>query len=160
MDIIKYNNNEYYVSTCNNERLECYSMQKYNPFSVEKCKYYKTFEIIPNDKYYDNGIKAFNDNQAGKMFNDETYMRNLLAMFELYRRVLKYAYDNNAYISKQKCYNPNYRIVYSENFGFEVEECPNNYSFMDIIFNNEEVARKCIDDIIKPFVNANKLMVI
>ena len=160
MDIINFNNRDYYVTNYDTEKLECHSVEKYNPFSVEKCKYYKTFDILVNEKIYDNDLIAFNDKQAGKMFNDEVYMKNILKMFELYRRILRYAYDNNAYVDKYNFHKDVYCIsFYGENY-FDVVYNPEDYSIFDILFNSEDVARKCIDDIIRPFLSANKMRII
>ena len=97
------------------------------------------------DKHRLNNINSFND----KDFAKQVYLHELLN-----RKLLKFAYDNNAEDCKwnEDCANPHYYIYFDNaKDHFVVEEHHYCHS-QNIYFSKQEVAKQAIEDIIKPFI--------
>lgn len=87
-------------------------------------------------------------------FNDTDFANQVMLHQQLYRKLLKYAYDHNAEDSEwdEDCVNPHYYICFDNKKGhFVVEE--NHYCHsQNIYFSSEKVAKQAIEYIIKPFM--------
>lgn len=97
------------------------------------------------DKHRLNNVNSFND----KDFAKQVYLHELLN-----RKLLKFAYDNNAEDCKwnEDCANPHYYIYFDNaKDHFVVEEHHYCHS-QNIYFSKQEVAKQAIEDIIKPFI--------
>lgn len=97
------------------------------------------------DKYRLNNVNSFND----KDFANQIYLHELLN-----RKLLKYAWDNNAEdCSEWDCENLHYHIIFSNRIDkfFVGYDDSNKYSNI-VYFSKMGVAEQAIKDVIKPFM--------
>ena len=132
-----------------------------NPFNSElkyEDKYFiideqgvKTFFYVPIiDEYMLNNGNCFNDED----FANQVYLHELLN-----RKLLKYAYDNEAEDGdwKEDINSHHYYIAFNtETKYFEVGESYARKLANIIYFSSVDVARKAIEDVIKPFMEEHK----
>lgn len=97
------------------------------------------------DKHRLDNINSFND----KDFANQVYLHELLN-----RKLLKYAYDNEAEDVKwNKDYNRHYYIYFDYQFNeFIVTSNSNHWKNFYVYFSNLKIARQAIKDVIKPFM--------
>lgn len=107
----------------------------------------KTSYYAPiTDKHRLDNVNSFND----KDFANQVYLHELLN-----RKLLKYAWDNNA----EDCsewdedgVNPHYYIYFGSTKGHFVVEANHYCRSQNIYFSSEKVAKQAIIDVIKPFM--------
>lgn len=128
-----------------------------NPFNSELKfgeKYYSTHIVdgVFSTSFEDEFDKDFM--AAANSFNDEDFAYQVYLHELLNRKLLKYAWDNEAEDVEwdEDCANPHYYIYFHITKGhFVVEE--NHYCCrQDIYFSSEKVAKQAIEDVIKPFM--------
>ncbi len=96
-------------------------------------------------KKYINIVNSFND----KNFAQQVYLHELLN-----RKLLKYAWDNEA----EDCEwgkdgtNPHYYIYFDSTKGHFVVEAHHFCHSQNIYFSSEKVAKQAIEDVVKPFM--------
>lgn len=86
-------------------------------------------------------------------FNDKTFA-NLIYLHELLnRKLLKYAWDNNAEDREWDCENLHYHIIFSNRIDkfFVGYDDSNKYSNI-VYFSKKGVAEQAIEDVVKPFI--------
>lgn len=133
---------------------------------VEK-KRRNPFERVNNDnKYYyikTNG-EVFDYNEAGdsadrelyeatNYFNDEAFAKQVALHQLLYRKLLKFAYDNDCKdMAEWDDNNPHWSIRYSTDS--KVFETNDNYCFkhQDVYFSSDEATERAIEEVVKPFM--------
>ena len=96
------------------------------------------------DKHRLNNANSFND----KDFADQVYLHELLN-----RKLLKFAYDNNAEDCKWNGENLHYFIFLDTlSNKFKVEDYFNVKTLSTIHFSNKKIAKQAIQDVIEPFM--------
>ena len=130
-----------------------------NPFNSElkyEDKYFiideqgvKTFFYVPIiDEHMLNNGNCFND----KDFANQVYLHELLN-----RKLLKYAWDNEAEDCEWDKLKSHYYIVFNiEEKRFEIGENIVCKIANTVFFSSADVARKAIEDVIKPFMEKHK----
>ena len=127
-----------------------------NPFNdqlkVDDIFYYITsngVRLNDDDDYNADMITAANS------FNDGIFAKQLYLHELLNRKLLKYAWDNNA----EDCsewdedgVNPHYYIYFGSTKGHFVVEANHYCRSQNIYFSSEKVAKQAIIDVIKPFM--------
>lgn len=94
--------------------------------------------------YYDNA----------NYFNDKDFANQVMLHQQLYRKLLKYAYDHEAEDCEwdKVCVNPHYYIYFDSTKGhFIVGENHFGHS-QNVYFSKQEVAEQAIEDVVKPFI--------
>lgn len=126
-----------------------------NPFNdrpkVNDCFYYITSDGVrldDDDDYNANMITAANS------FNYETFANQVYLHELLNRKLLKYAYDNNAEDREWDKANVNsHYFIYFDSAKGHFVVGDNHYCHsQNIYFSSENVAKQAIEDIIKPFM--------
>lgn len=126
-----------------------------NPFNdrpkVDDIFYYITSDGVrldDNDDYNANMITAANS------FNYETFANQVYLHELLNRKLLKYAYDNNAEDREwdKASVNSHYFIYFDSAKGHFVVGDNHYCHSQSIYFSSENVAKQAIEDIIKPFM--------
>lgn len=115
-----------------------------NYFIVDEGVKTSCYEPITG-KHRLNSANSFND----KDFAKQVYLHELLN-----RKLLKYAYDNEAEdCSEWDCENLHYHIIFSNRIDkfFVGYDDSNKYSNI-VYFSNSEVAEQAIEDVVKPFI--------
>lgn len=96
------------------------------------------------DKHRLNNVNSFND----KDFAKQVYLHELLN-----RKLLKFAYDNNAEDCEWNGENLHYYIFLDTlSNKFRVEDYFNAKTLSTIHFSNKEIAKQAIQDVIEPFM--------
>lgn len=91
---------------------------------------------------------------SANYFNDTDFANQVMLHQQLYRKLLKYAYDNEAEdCSEWDCENLHYHIIFSNRIDkfFVGYDDSNKYSNI-VYFSNSEVAEQAIEDVVKPFI--------
>lgn len=93
------------------------------------------------------------DYNAANYFNNKDFAKQVALHQLLYRKLLKYSYDNNAEDCDWSGKNLHYYICRDARYKkFIVNACRYVKHFNNVYFSNEKVARSAIDDIIHPFL--------
>nr|DAP55459.1 MAG TPA: hypothetical protein [Caudoviricetes sp.] len=88
-------------------------------------------------------------------FNDYKFAKQVALHQLLYRKLLKYAYDNGAEDCDWDNNNTHYYIFFdSKNCNFKID-LNTQIRSQNIYFSKSEVARQAIEDVIKPFMIEN-----
>lgn len=155
MKTIKYNNKKYVVLSENGGRIVCETIEQNNPFDVAVGSVAYVYNYYISEEFNNNGFLSSIRNNKAESFNDKDFCTKLLKSFELYRRILKYAYDNSAVTDWRN--EEGYIIVYDmiDNM-YCVEPVVDTAYAMNIVFNTIEAAEKCIQEIVLPFIKDNK----
>lgn len=85
-------------------------------------------------------------------FNDYDFARQLYLHELLNRKLLKYAYDNEAEDCDWDDKNEHYYIYFNNTKGYYNIATNQYYHSQNIYFSKAEIARQAIEDIIKPFM--------
>lgn len=119
-----------------------------------------------NDTYFcitsDNKISSHTDDDGTydrslyntvNYFNDETFTKQVALHQLLYRKLLKFAYDNECEDAAEwDGNNLHWCIRYNDNHKNFDSYCQTGYKARDIYFSSKDDAKKAIDTIIEPFV--------
>lgn len=131
-----------------------YELERNNPFGKITDKSY--YHITSTDRInFTENIDSVVDNDLydnTNYFNDEDFTNQVMLHQKLYRKLLKYAY-NNAASDWANPYSRKYFITkYTKNnkidFGWALTFKHNCV----VYFNSEEVTKQAIEDVVKPFM--------
>lgn len=131
--------------------------ERTNPFNSEPEKVNDSFYYITSD-----GVRLDDDDDynaemiaTANSFNDKDFV-NQIYLHELFnRKLLKYAYDNNAEDHEWNSNNNNchYYIYFNYQFNeFIVTSATRCKNYFCTYFSSEKVARQAIEDVVKPFM--------
>lgn len=96
------------------------------------------------DKMLYNAVNYFND----KQFANQVALHQLL-----YRKLLKFAYDNNCVDTAEwDEYNPHWAIRYNEDLNKFVSYCQDGYKAQGVYFSSKEGAEQAIAEVVEPFM--------
>nr|DAG27851.1 MAG TPA: hypothetical protein [Caudoviricetes sp.] len=86
-------------------------------------------------------------------FNDEDFANQVMLHQKLYRKLLKYAYDNDAISDWANLYGKKYFITKSiRDNKLDVGWAITFKHNCVVYFNSEEVTKQAIEDVVKPFM--------
>lgn len=138
------------------EQVKTLGIERTNPFGrVEKGDvYYRITEYGDigdltedgdyTDQYLYDGVNYFNDDS----FANQVALRQLL-----YRKLLKFAYDNNCEDDKPwDCESKHYRVYYSHAHKIFKTEVNFEGQHPGAYFSSEEAAKRAIKEVIEPFM--------
>lgn len=137
------------------EQVKTLGIEKKNPFdrAVKGETYYRVTEYGDigdftedgdyTDQYLYDGVNYFNDD----------YFANQVALHQLlYRKLLKFAYDNNCEDEEWNGMNDHWLIVYfplNDDFVIANVQCVKEHT---VYFSTEEGASRAINEVIRPFM--------
>ena len=129
---------------------------KKNPFdrvSVDD-RYYYT--IVSGDVLRRVDINDRTDRglyNAINYFNDKAFAEQVALHQLLYRKLLKFAYDNGFEdTAKWDGNNSHWVIRYNDNLNKFDSYCQNSYKAQDVYFSSEEGTMRAIEEVVGPFV--------
>ena len=122
--------------------------------------------VVTGDEYYtitgyDNTVEFTEDGNdadqslydAGNYFNDESFAKQVALRQLLYRKLLKFAYDNgyedNQTWNKVNCH---YYIGYNINDCRFYADVTSAFKHNDVWFSSRDSANRAIEEVIKPFM--------
>lgn len=155
MKTIKYDNKDYVVIEEKENRIVCETTETSNPFVVMNGNKAYVYNSYISEHIKNNGFCFYSMNERAEYFNNKNFCIKLLKNFELYRRILKYAYDNSALVDWRN--EEGYIIVYDmiDNM-YCVEPVVDTAYSMNVVFDTIEAAENCIKEVILPFIKDNK----
>ena len=119
-----------------------------------------------DDKYYYirvsgdvAGYRDVNDNadrllyEASNYFNDKSFAEQVALHQLLYRKLLKFAYDNGFEDTAEWDGNHSHWCIrYNDNREKFDSYCQNGYKALDVYFSSKEGAERSIKEVIEPFM--------
>lgn len=145
-----------------------------NPFKrVAKSEKYCYIDAFDEVHWFSDNIEQCDDEsfECSNYFNDEQFAKQVALHQLLYRKLLKFAYDNGfedtaewGEILKPTCdntcestaewsrRNQHYSIRYSYEDRNFVVYCQYDYKGQDVYFSSEEAAKRAIKEIVEPFM--------
>lgn len=129
-----------------------------NPFDrVDKFEHYhfipSTDDIDKTTDDYNEVDQLYFDN--ANYFNDKDFANQVMLHQQLYRKLLKYAYDNEAEDVEWDCNSKQHYYIFFE-YSDKVFSIATGISIYknegSVYFSKQEVAEKAIEDVIKPFI--------
>ena len=128
-----------------------------NPF--ERVEQYVNYYRITSANCIDGYVENFDgtDNRlydVANYFNDDRFAKQVALHQLLYRKLLKFAYDNGCEDTAEwDCCNRHYHIIYSFNdkdFDFDGNDAFKRQG--TVYFSSEEAAERAIKEVVEPFV--------
>lgn len=132
-----------------------YELERNNPFG----------KITDNSYYYitNTGVINFTQNLYSivdeykynnvNYFNNEDFTNQVMLHQKLYRKLLKYAYDNDTVSDWTNLYSKKYFITKdTKNNKIDVGWALTFKHNCVVYFNSEEVTKQAIEDVVKPFM--------
>lgn len=130
--------------------------EKKNPFE----------RVKPNERYhyvrFDGVIDEYNDAndttdtqlyKISNYFNDVAFAKQVALHQLLYRKLLKFAYDNECEDSAEwDGRNLHWMITYVKNRNLLVANCSSVYKTQSVYFSSEECAKTAIKAVVDPFM--------
>lgn len=128
---------------------------KSNPFDRQSKKklYYFIGEFSDVDDAIEEGM--WHDDHKDKVvnyFNDKDFAEQVMLHQLLYRKLLKYSYDNDAEDCEWDGQNIHYPICYDKTNGGAVDRAYRYKMQGTVYFSKEDAAEEAIKDVIEPFM--------
>ena len=91
--------------------------------------------------------------KAINYFNDKAFAEQVSLHQLLYRKLLKFSYDNECEdTAKWDGINSHWAIRYNDNLNKFDSYCQNGYKARDVYFSSEEDADRAIHEVVEPFM--------
>lgn len=137
------------------EQLKALGIERKNPF--ERVNYNEAYYFVKKDGSVSSYTNA-NDGidrmlyDATNYFNDEDFAKQVALHQLLYRKLLKFAYDNGLEDNEWNDRNDHWYIFYS--YADECFDCVCNNGFksQSVYFSSPEGASRAIKEVVEPFV--------
>ena len=126
-----------------------------NPFErVSDDKYYYTIvsgDVLRRVDIHDKADKRLYN--AVNYFNDEQFANQVALHQLLYRKLLKFAYENKCEdMAEWDGKNAHWVIRYNENRNEFCSYYQDGYKAQDVYFSSKEGAERAIEEVVKPFM--------
>lgn len=138
------------------EQIKTLGIERKNPFDrVEQFnKYYRVTDANRVDDYvetFDSTDNSLYD--VANYFNDKEFAKQVALHQLLYRKLLKFAYDNGCEDTAEwNEENPHWNIYYNHNqYKFEADNW-GTFHRNDVYFSSEEGAKAAIKEVVEPFM--------
>lgn len=130
--------------------------KKKNPFERvpdSEVYYYSTGNGIVHGLYEKTENRNIDDYNAANYFNDEAFAKQVALHQLLYRKLLKFAYDNECEDEAEwNGSNSHFAILYDVNCGTFTTCFQMSYKAWDVYFSTEKDAECAIKEVVEPFV--------
>lgn len=126
--------------------------ERANPDADDKYYYIRVSgDVAEYHDVNDNGDRLLYE--ASNYFNDKQFAEQVALHQLLYRKLLKFAYDNGFEdTAKWDGNNSHWAIRYNDNFNKFDSYCQNSYKARDVYFSSEEGAYRAIHEVVEPFM--------
>lgn len=133
-----------------------------NPFDRVELK--KTYYSAGNAEYEENiDLYSYADNlfyEYANYFNDEAFAKQVVLHQLLYRKLLKFAYDNECEDTEEwDGSNTHWTIRYNGNLDEFFAYSQERYKARDVYFSSEEGAKRAIKEVVDPFMKEHPAFV-
>ena len=124
-----------------------------NPFERVNSEYYcingtgKVDSCVDDRDSFDDRVYA-----ASNYFNDEQFANQIALHQLLYRKLLKFAYDNECEDREWGTKYEHYRIYYdtdSDKFDIDVNDA---FKYQGVYFSTRQGAKRAIEEVVEPFM--------
>lgn len=140
-----------------NEQVKALGIEtRRNPF--ERLAKYSGYYRVTDANQVDDYVETFDgtDNRlydVANYFNDETFAEQVALHQLLYRKLLKFAYDNNCEDTQEwNEKNQHWTIYYNHNrHKFEADNW-STFHRSDVYFSSEDGAKAAIKEVVEPFM--------
>lgn len=126
-----------------------------NPFErlAKYSSYYRVTDANQVDDYVE--VLDSTDNRlydAANYFNDKEFAEQVALHQLLYRKLLKFAYDNAAEDVEWNNQNNHWHIFYNyDDECFDIQ-CNNGFKYQSVYFASPSAAEKAIENVVMPFM--------
>lgn len=138
------------------EQAKMLGIKSENPFKRVAIgdTYYRVTEYGEIDDFVEEGDYTdqylFNNSNY---FNDDSVAQQVALHQLLYRKLLKFSYDNNREDTAEwNGTNYHWAIRYNENHNKFESYCQNRHKARDVYFSSEKGASRAIEEVIEPFM--------
>lgn len=138
------------------EQVKALGIERKNPF--ERVNYNETYYFVKKDGSVSSYTNA-NDGidrmlyDATNYFNDEDFAKQVALHQLLYRKLLKFAYDNDVVDTAEwNKTNGHYYISYSIDEDRFYADVTTSFKHNDVWFCSRDSANRAIEEVIKPFM--------
>ena len=137
------------------EQVKTLGIERKNPFErVAKSEMYCYIDAFDEVHCFSDGMEQCDDKsfECSNYFNDEDFAKQVALHQLLYRKLLKFGYDNNCEDKEWNGTNDHWLIVYHpsiDNFIISNMQCAKEHS---VYFSTEEGASRAINEVIRPFM--------
>lgn len=138
------------------EQVKTLGIERKNPFDRVDGDDRHYYTIVGWDVLRRADINDITDRElynAINYFNDKTFAEQVSLHQLLYRKLLKYAYDNGFEDTAERDgNNSHWCIRYNDNREKFDSYCQNGYKALDVYFSSKEGAERSIKEVIEPFM--------
>ena len=138
------------------EQVKTLGIERKNPFDRVDGDDRHYYTIVGCDVLRRADINDITDRglyNAINYFNDKTFAEQVSLHQLLYRKLLKFAYDNGFEdTAKWDGINSHWAIRYNDNLNKFDSYCQNGYKARDVYFSSEEGADRAIHEVVEPFM--------
>ena len=137
------------------EQIKTLGIERKNPFErVAKLEKYCYIDAFDEVHWFSDYMEQCDDEsfECSNYFNDEDFAKQVALHQLLYRKLLKFGYDNNCEDKEWNGTNDHWLIVYHpsiDNFIISNMQCAKEHS---VYFSTEEGASRAINEVIRPFM--------
>lgn len=137
------------------EQVKALGIERKNPF--ERLTKYSSYYRVTDANQVDDYVETFDgtDNRlydVANYFNDKSFANQVALHQLLYRKLLKFAYDNGLEDNEWNDRNDHWYIFYS--YADECFDCVRNNGFksQSVYFSSPEGANRAIKEVVEPFM--------
>lgn len=138
------------------EQVKTLGIERKNPFDRVDGDDRHYYTIVGCDVLRRADINDITDRglyNAINYFNDEQFAKQVALHQLLYRKLLKFAYDNECEdTAGWDGINSHWAIRYNDNLNKFDSYCQNGYKARDVYFSSEKDAMRAIEEVVEPFV--------
>lgn len=138
------------------EQVKALGIKRKNPFErVAKYDAYYTVLSSGSVGYMEDYLDCQDDSQydAANYFNDKDFAQQVALHQLLYRKLLKFAYDNECEdTAGWNGINSHWVIRYNDNLNKLDAYCQNGYKAQGVYFSSEDAAKHAIEEVVEPFM--------
>ena len=138
------------------EQVKALGIERKNPFErVAKSEKYCYIDALDEVHWFSDNMEQYDDEsfECSNYFNDEDFAKQVALHQLLYRKLLKFAYDNefedNQAWNKTNCH---YHISYNTDEGRFYADVTGIFKHNDVWFCSRDSANRAIEEVVKPFV--------
>ena len=138
------------------EQVKALGIERKNPFErVAKAKIYYYIDSFNEVHGYSDDMDQCDDMsfECANYFNDETFANQVALHQLLYRKLLKFAYDNG--LEDDQTWNKincHYYIGYNINDGRFYADVTASFKHNDVWFSSRDSANRAIKEVVEPFM--------
>jgi len=142
------------------EQRKCLGLSSENPFEEPDLNdryYYVTAENDVGSAWYARDAVDYKRIDVANCFKNQSFAKKVANAQLLYRRLLKFSFDNDAADKPWDGYNYHFFIRYeydveAEESGWDVSATCMNRCLNEVYFSKEAVARRALEEVVEPFL--------